>query len=338
MQIKPWTVLIYTSATPDLQKPILESLQETAQGAHDQVEVVAQLGQDQSSQRLRLHQGQLTPLAESVPTDMAAPSSLHDFVRWGMQKFPAQRYAVVLGGHGSGLGGAITDSARQKMMRLPQLAGALEGLPSPIEVLVFNTCLAAQAEVVTELGESAKEMVASQGGLFGLGLPLAPWLSQLHTTSQPAASLVEMAAQVPERAPATSALHLQGAARLKGTLDEWALEARQRPELRDRLREVVQQQPTPWHRPEDRPLSDQLDLGRFLSDLLEHPLPESLRERTQQLQQAARELVQAKSQEAWTGLSIYLPSKRMPFVDTFYPQLKLSQGEWDEFLDWLNSK
>lgn len=177
-----WTVLIYTSASPDLREAVQESLTEISDhgAASDSVQVVAQMGTAGSMQRFQLHGvGEPQALGPATSGEMTEPGRLREFLEWGMSRFPAQRYAVVLGGHGAGFAGAVTDSQRRTMLSLPSIQQQLSGLPARPELLIFNTCLMAQAEVAEQLQGTASQLVASQSQLKGLGLPLAAWLPRL---------------------------------------------------------------------------------------------------------------------------------------------------------------
>ena len=106
-----WTVLIYTSASRDLEKAVADSLEEiTGQGGPPQdVRVVAQMGAQGNWQRYQLHGvAHPPPLEPGRPGDMSDADELRRFLLWGMEKYPSQHYAVVLGGHGAGFAGAVT--------------------------------------------------------------------------------------------------------------------------------------------------------------------------------------------------------------------------------------
>ena len=209
---KAWTVLIYTSASRDLETAVEASLQEiTEAGAPEDVQVVAQMGAQGLARRYRLHDCEHPQELEPArPAEMSRPEELRSFLLWAMEKYPARHYAVVLGGHGAGFGGAITDSQRRRMMSLPELESALGELPQKPELVVFNTCLMAQAEVASQLQTTTPHLVASQSELRGLGLPLAGWIRELPQQEDGggAATLLAASSQG-ERAPAVSAIDLQ---------------------------------------------------------------------------------------------------------------------------------
>ncbi len=357
MQVNPaarWTVLIYTSASKDLEQAVEDSLQEITNHpvAGDQVHIVAQRGRASQAQRFQLHgSDKPLPLGQPQEVDMTASQSLQDFLQWGMEAYPAQRYVVVLGGHAAGFAGAVTNSQRSKMLSLPEIEKALGGLPARPEILVFNTCLMAQAEAAEQFSEKASYLVASQSQLRGLGLPLAPWFHDLATvdTSQEAASrLVEHSREVPERSPAVSAINLQEWPELRERVDALAQEVPRYPQHRQRLLDHIQNQRHLWPRDSDRPLVDQIDIGTLLSHWSQdETLPETLRQAASHVVEGLPSLMLANSSSSReeAGLSIYAPDE--PFEHLGPPQRKVGQiyrelrwsdsTHWDEAIRWLSS-
>ncbi len=341
-----WTVLIYTSASPDLREAVQESLAEISDrygASNDSVQVVAQMGTAGSMQRLQLHGvDQPQPLGPATRGEMTEPGRLREFLEWGMSRFPAQRYAVVLGGHGAGFAGAVTDSQRRSMLSLPSIQQQLSGLPARPELLIFNTCLMAQAEVAEQLQGTASQLVASQSQLRGLGLPLAAWLPRLDariSAAEAARALAEESSRVPDRAPQVSALNLEGWPEIRESIDALAgylmADARHRADLRSHFKALEDC----WPRPQDRPVVDQHDLGSLVSRLAQdESLPEQLRHSARRVGDLLDSL--------GTRLSLYGPDQAFAHlgppdrrVGQIYSDLEWSKNtRWDEFLYWLVSE
>ncbi len=337
-----WTVLIYTSASHDLEKAVQESLEEiTEQGTPQDVHVVAQMGIQGEARRYQLHGVKAPELLQPAhPAEMTEPRELSEFLRWGMQKYPAQHYAVVLGGHGAGFAGAVTDTQRRRMIPLPDLEKSLGELPRKPDLVVFNTCLMAQAEVASQLQPVTDHLVASQSELLGLGLPLAPWLNQLPQLEDGGAAaerLVEVSRGLGHRAPAVASIDLRGAGELRQELDGLAGAILEHPQTYSTLRQHVQNQPHLWPRAQDRPLVDQIDLlglcRAWQGDL---SLPRDLREQAGEVMNTVARL--CRSSEELGGLSIYAPERdNGAFVQQIYTRLRFAeQTRWDEALQALH--
>ena len=59
--------------------------------------------------------------------NMAYPWSLYDFIKWGMENYPARHYMLILGGHALQFVGMMTDYSQNipSVMGLPEMAKAL---------------------------------------------------------------------------------------------------------------------------------------------------------------------------------------------------------------------
>ncbi len=115
--------------------------------------------------------------------NMGNPQTLIDFVLWGMQTYPASRYAVVLWDHGSGwqkededtLGfkSVCIDETSNDRLSMKEVRAALDTIETNQEqpdLLGFDACLMSMVEVAYEIREHASIMVASEKGI-----PLAGW-------------------------------------------------------------------------------------------------------------------------------------------------------------------
>ncbi len=115
-------------------------------------------------------------LGEKVPLN---PDTLADFLSWGMEKFPAKHYMVVIKKHG--LGFAKTD----KMVPLSarDLDEALEKTEKKtgktVDVLSFDSCSMEQMEVGYEIKEHVKVMAGSQEDIYAIDYPYDTFLSGL---------------------------------------------------------------------------------------------------------------------------------------------------------------
>jgi hypothetical protein len=91
---------------------------------------------------------------------------LADFVKWGMDKYPAEHYALIISDHGGGWQGAVEDDSANTWMTLPKLREGLEQAEAQtgrkLDFLGFDACLMASVEVVKELGPHADYMAVSE--------------------------------------------------------------------------------------------------------------------------------------------------------------------------------
>lgn len=133
--------------------------------------------------------------------NMGHPQTLIDFVLWGMQTYPASRYAVVLWDHGSGWQKADEDSLRFKSVCIDETSSdrlfmrevraALDTIETNGEqpdLLGFDACLMSMAEVAYEIRQHASVTVASEKGIPLAGWPYHTILADLVASSTMSAS------------------------------------------------------------------------------------------------------------------------------------------------------
>jgi hypothetical protein len=115
-----------------------------------------------------------SPVARDLgQADMSSSKTLASFLAWGMKKYPAKHYIVLFSDHGAGFLGAEED--RGNLMSMPAIKKAFdmaaEKTGKKPDIIAFDTCLMAQAEVANELRDSAKYLVASEEIIGGDGYP-----------------------------------------------------------------------------------------------------------------------------------------------------------------------
>ncbi len=124
-----------------------------------------------------------TQLKEELPlASMADPETLRDFIIWGVQNFPAEKYMLVLWGHGGGgKSGVLTDELfGGDRMNLSELKQALSESGVVFETVLFDACMMASLETACAIQENARWMVASEEVVAGKGSAVKDWLQQLY--------------------------------------------------------------------------------------------------------------------------------------------------------------
>ena len=113
-----------------------------------------------------------------------APSTLVDFLTWGVQKAPAENYMLQMWGHGGGFQGSQFDTeSKEDALKLDEMASALSapGVP-PIKVLAYDNCLMGMAEVGAAIAPSVSGVfVASEELVAGPGQDYTTSYSRLVT-------------------------------------------------------------------------------------------------------------------------------------------------------------
>lgn len=183
-----WTVLVYMTADNNLEADGLRDLMEMATvGSGSDLRYVVQvdravgeytggvlnLGDFTSTKRLLVQRGQLQVLSDLGEVDMGQAAALADFVNWGVQAYPGQRYMLVLWDHGGGWKGFGWDDSHPLGTGEPDhlsldriVAGVSQGLTgtgvAKLDVIGFDACLMATLEVATSLAPYASYLLASE--------------------------------------------------------------------------------------------------------------------------------------------------------------------------------
>ena len=181
------------------------TLGNTADIGFDQVQVVIQtggckkwyaketLGMDISSEQLQRYvfdpaapayaEGQPFILQQEIASaSMGAPETLSDFIRWSVDQYPADKYALVLWDHGGGSrsGIFIDELFDQDTLYLDELDQALNAAGTHLEAVAIDACLMGSLETASVLAPYAGYMIASEEVAAGYGSAFGEWLSELY--------------------------------------------------------------------------------------------------------------------------------------------------------------
>ena len=93
-------------------------------------------------------------------------------MRWAFGTYPSKTRWLDVNNHGGGYYGIAQDDNADSIIRLPQLGKALArgNGGQKLDLLTFDACLMATAEVAYELRDAAKVMVASEDSSYALGM------------------------------------------------------------------------------------------------------------------------------------------------------------------------
>ncbi len=170
-----WTVLVYVCGsnleskwqcvTSDLQS--LEGI-----SACDDINFVYQTGGSQEWHygnigadcltRFRLNAGIMEDIQTLPLANMGDPYTLGDFLQWGVQTYPAEKYMAVLFDHGGMISGAEHDELYNSIISVPELKYAFSQAGIRFDIIGFDTCLMACYENAANLAPYGRYLVASE--------------------------------------------------------------------------------------------------------------------------------------------------------------------------------
>ncbi|MGQ0603279.1 MAG: clostripain-related cysteine peptidase [Anaerolineales bacterium] len=210
-----WTVLLYQNADDEvLEQDIFIDFNEAERvGSTDRVKIVSQLdrfaggfrgdGNWNSTRRYLITQDDdlyaigSEPLAEGE-SNMADGDTLVDFIKWGVENYPADKYALIMSDHGMGWPGGWNDPTARgsgaddvpiaqafgDLLYVNELDRSLErairetGI-GQFELIGFDACLMSHIEVFAAVQPYARYSVASQEVEPGLGWAYSAFLGEL---------------------------------------------------------------------------------------------------------------------------------------------------------------
>ncbi|HEY4000862.1 MAG TPA: clostripain-related cysteine peptidase [Candidatus Xenobia bacterium] len=170
-----WTVLIYSAGDNNLLPNLTQNLVDLQKaGSSKSLNVVSQFDQGGSVGCNRYYVTKSGGDTFNSPTvgqplgtvDMADPKTLSDFIQWGVKTYPAEHYMVIISDHGDGWRGAVEDDSAGTFMSLPNIQKGLQTAQDATgvkpDILGFDACLMANAEVADQLKNNASYLVASE--------------------------------------------------------------------------------------------------------------------------------------------------------------------------------
>ncbi|MDD3225764.1 MAG: clostripain-related cysteine peptidase [Clostridium sp.] len=185
-----WTVLIYMCGT-DLESEggaassNLEELMEISNNKN--INFVIETGgtanwqsnsiSNGKIQRYILKDSELSLVEEKDLSSMGDPSTLGDFLKWGVKTYPADKYMTVFWNHGGGsvAGVEFDELHNNDSLSLKELAKGLEMSGAKFEVIGFDACLMATLENAATIAPYGKYMVASEEYEPGGGWDYKSW-------------------------------------------------------------------------------------------------------------------------------------------------------------------
>jgi hypothetical protein len=132
-------------------------------------------------QRFEVLADELSLKEELELSNMSKPETLADFLNWGVNAYPADRYDLILWNHGGGsiLGFGADEQFSGYMMRLQNLKKAFEAVDCHFDFIGFDACLMGTVETAYTLSPFADYLVASEEMEPGNGWYYTNWVKML---------------------------------------------------------------------------------------------------------------------------------------------------------------
>ncbi len=203
---KEWTFLVFLDATKNHDKIALYKLKDLEKtGSNENVNIVAEVTRSkhfmdritkdwQGTKRFYVTKGEkdknirqlahlylpghtygvTSPEVEKMDfQDPGDNQTLEQFLKWGMEKYPARHYGVLISSNGSGIEGIMGDeNNRVTLPELGEIARNIKGSTGKkIDLMLLDESNSASMEVATELSGHVNYMIGSEGELKCAKIP-----------------------------------------------------------------------------------------------------------------------------------------------------------------------
>ncbi len=355
---REWTALVYMAADNSLASLADSDLVEMQiVGSSDDVAIVVQVDKPYiGARRLLVNRGTSVVLQDLGIIDMCDWRTLSDFIEWGTQNYPAEKFCVVLWDHASGWTlmprksfGSDWSSGNQLSISngdfQKAISTAYDHTGEKIGVFAFDACVMQQIEVAFEIKDFAKIFLAPQNvcPLEGFRydrifekLDDEPGIDEFQLAQHIVRINVENYVDI--QPVVYGAINMARLSELRRRMDKCmrSLMANQSNQDLIELREAVQTIPLLGQVPS--PQDELIDWGDFISsvhEMIRSPESEQL------LYAYNTTIVEAdywgENFSRTTGLTIWFPFRYLPFKQLLddYINLTWAQSQWPRFLNWF---
>ena len=366
---KSWTFLVYIAGDNNLETAGLNDIDEMEQvGSTNDVNIVVQFDRNgeydprldwTGCRRYFITQGTSTGAIDStLVQDMGDVNTgdynqFVDFVKWGMQNYPANKYAVILWNHGSGWRKAVKeargicwDDTSNDHITEAQVRTAMSEIYTyygkKVQLLGMDACIMGNLEVAYDVKDYADYLTFSQVNEPNDGYPYHTILSDL--TSSPTMSASSLASVIVTRygeyfsglnqTASQSAIDLSQVDSLVTAINNFNTTA-QSVMINERANFITARTNTVEIASADPDLKD---LYEYMSNIQAVSNDASVQAAASAVETGVANTVIATQSVNFTsyGLSIWLPNdtEYTQYVDT-YSALSFASQKWDEFLAQL---
>lgn len=362
---KKWTVLLYMGAHNDLETSLAKNLIDLEKvGSNEEINLVAEIDRgpepdldcggrphstryyitkDNDDQHIN------SPILQKMgPTDSGSPQTLENFLDWGIKKYPAQNYLIMLNDHGAGFWGVVADDESGESIPLPALNRTLQkverqnGVSKDRVVLGFDACLMAQAEVAYEVKDAADFMIASEASMGINGLPYSAIFGQDKVAdlnnAQMASTIVRKSNSIPDTVYTLAAVDLKEMDKVKEGIEQLAEALLETKESKMQINSIIRNTHGFYGLPSDtRPYPDYRDLYHLAEKLAgqRHCQDENLIKASRDLMAAIERAVPEKTytykERDAHGLSIYTSLESEKYEKYQHRQMQLAKDtKWEK--------
>ncbi len=205
LSAESWTVLLYMAADNNLAEMgrlDINSLESVAQPAN--LNLIVQADFPEGAKRYKIQQDNSEQITSPVLANLGTinsgdPNTLNSFIKWGFNRYPAQRKMLIIWSHGdswykdnSGKWICPDDNAQDLIsVSGGELVLALSGIPH-LDILLFDACSMQCIEVINEIHSFTDYIIGSEDLVPQYGFPYEDIIPLFN------GDFDELLAQIPE--------------------------------------------------------------------------------------------------------------------------------------------
>jgi hypothetical protein len=374
-----WTIMVYMNADNNLESAGIDDFLEMAKvGSNEDIDIIVQMDRASGTsstydnwttcRRFRITKD-MTPadgneLADIGECNMADPQTLKDFITWATQNYPAPSYALIMWNHGDGwrslepvssdesslmqedrialsVKAAGFDDTSDDYLYMDEMEQALKDANIHFDLIGFDECLMAMAEVAYEIKDFADVMVASEEEEPGPGWPYDDFLQNLVsdpdlTASELANSIVNAFGAEYSSSTTLSALDLTRFTDFINSMNDFIMSASNDWDSIQTARADSKEFNSPGH----------IDLYQLVQGVKDSTSDATLISKADRLINSLNNIIIAETHDSDRsfahGLAIYFPERARTEseFDRFYlaEEHNFVQTRWDDFVqDYLKN-
>lgn len=180
-----WTVMVYMDGDNNLESATVTDLREMMMaGSTAEVNIVVLVDTlSGPADLVYVNQGSTTLLEAWGEVNMADPVTLQTFITRAVALYPAENYVLDFWDHGGGIMGVCwDDTSNSDKLTMTELRSAIVNAGVAIDVVLFDACDMAQAEIAHQFVGYSDYIVFSQETMWGYGFPYDTILAGLVAT------------------------------------------------------------------------------------------------------------------------------------------------------------
>ena len=169
-----WTVLLYLCGGTTSNDIINETLDELMSADYSEnINFIVETGGKHEwgmrgidpdyNQRFLMQRKSMFLAAQTAADNMASSDVLTDFIKWGIDNYPAEHYMLIVNGQGGGAQyGAALDAITGDIVTVEDVAVSLGATGKQFDIVAFDSSFMSSIETAVQLAPYARYMVASE--------------------------------------------------------------------------------------------------------------------------------------------------------------------------------